>query len=320
MSAVYAMACQNYNEERYELHQGGEFTVERNYGTINQENREQELQVILQEDEDSDQGLVMHGGVSQLCTNEDISTFFRDGRRKIDFVLVYEENSAGRGGSVTSGWSSASLGSAGVDVGVGAGHNGPSDKRSTKHDMWRYRFMESLRRVGLDMEEGGTVAMAAERIVVVINYKMLETTEVVESSNKKLVYFIKLHATWPVLCHYAEELNMRAPLQAHPNPSMNWSEMILQILRLPNIMYEEVPNKPLDYYTCPFRKSKIDRKNIIPLLRFPARQHPNPGTIVTLNCCLRETGCSALVMVNAGRSQDRRSIEVEEAFLNSVER
>nr|CAD7574416.1 unnamed protein product [Timema californicum] len=83
--------------------------------------------------------------------------------------------------------------------------------------------------------------------------------EVVESSNKKLVYFIKLHATWPVLCHYAEELNMRAPLQAHPNPSMNWSEMILQILRLPNIMYEEVPNKPLDYYTCPFRKSKIDR-------------------------------------------------------------
>nr|CAD7424566.1 unnamed protein product [Timema monikensis] len=230
------MACQSYNEERYELHQGGEFTVERNYGTINQENREQELQVILQEDEDSDQGLVMHGGVSELCTNEDISTFFRDGRRKIDFVLVYEENSAGRGGSVTSGWSSASLGSAGVDVGVGAGHNGPSDKRSTKHDMWRYRFMESLRRVGLDMEE-----------------------EVVESSNKKLVYFIKLHATWPVLCHYAEELNMRAPLQAHPNPSMNWSEMILQILRLPNIMYEEVPNKPLDYYTCPFRKSKMDR-------------------------------------------------------------
>jgi anoctamin-7 len=35
--------------------------------------------------------------------------------------------------------------------------------------------------------------------------------------------------------------------------------MVLKALRLPNIMYEEVPNKPLDYYTCPFRKSKLDR-------------------------------------------------------------
>ena len=37
--------------------------------------------------------------------------------------------------------------------------------------------------------------------------------EVVESDNKKLVHFLKLHATWPVMCHYAEELSMRAPLQ-----------------------------------------------------------------------------------------------------------
>lgn len=41
--------------------------------------------------------------------------------------------------------------------------------------------------------------------------------DLVESQNRKLVYFIKVHATWPVLCHYAEELNMRAPLQVnHP--------------------------------------------------------------------------------------------------------
>ncbi|KAL1139842.1 hypothetical protein AAG570_006819 [Ranatra chinensis] len=96
--------------------------------------------------------------------------------------------------------------------------------------------MANLSKAGLDMEQ-----------------------EIVESANKKLVYFIKLHATWPVLCHYAEELNMRAPLQAHPNPSVNWSEMALKVLRLPNIMYQDVPCKPLDFYTCPFRKSKIDR-------------------------------------------------------------
>jgi hypothetical protein len=47
--------------------------------------------------------------------------------------------------------------------------------------------------------------------------------------------------------------------QAHPNPSVNWSQLVLKALRLPNIMYEEVPNKPLDYYTCPFKKSKLDR-------------------------------------------------------------
>ena len=47
--------------------------------------------------------------------------------------------------------------------------------------------------------------------------------------------------------------------QAHPNPSGNWSEWILSKLRLPNIMADEVPNKPLDYYTCPFKTNKIDK-------------------------------------------------------------
>jgi anoctamin-7 len=47
--------------------------------------------------------------------------------------------------------------------------------------------------------------------------------------------------------------------QAHPNPSGNWSEWILSKLRLPNLMYEDVPNKPLDYYTCPFKASKLDK-------------------------------------------------------------
>ncbi|KAG8242188.1 hypothetical protein J6590_071047 [Homalodisca vitripennis] len=46
---------------------------------------------------------------------------------------------------------------------------------------------------------------------------------------------------------------------AHPNPSVNWSEIALKALKLPNIMYEDVPCKPLDFYTCPFRKSKIDK-------------------------------------------------------------
>jgi Dimerisation domain of Ca+-activated chloride-channel, anoctamin len=42
--------------------------------------------------------------------------------------------------------------------------------------------------------------------------------EVVEASGRKVLCFIKLHAPWPVLCHYAEELNMRAPLQVSRSP------------------------------------------------------------------------------------------------------
>ena len=80
-----------------------------------------------------------------------------------------------------------------------------------------------------------------------------------ENGHKKQLYFIKLHATWSVLCHYAEELNMRAPLQARPNPSKHWSSIALAFLKLPNIMQQEVPNEPMDYYTCPFKKSKIDK-------------------------------------------------------------
>ena len=47
--------------------------------------------------------------------------------------------------------------------------------------------------------------------------------------------------------------------QAHPNPSSNYSERVLKFLHIPNIMVNDVPNKPLDYYTCQFKKSKLDR-------------------------------------------------------------
>ncbi|XP_066908081.1 anoctamin-7 isoform X5 [Halyomorpha halys] len=174
----------------------------------------------ITEDDDSDYGTSSANGVEErLC-------YLRDGKRKVDFVLVYETVGPSRRGSVPASQLSA-----------------VPDKKLMKQEQWRRKFMENLSNAGLDMEE-----------------------EVVQSSNRKLIYFIKIHATWPVLCHYAEELNMRAPLQnvhenceAHPNPSVNWSEMALNALRLPNIMYQDVPCKPLDFYTCPFRKSKIDR-------------------------------------------------------------
>ncbi|GFY69157.1 anoctamin-7 [Trichonephila inaurata madagascariensis] len=78
-------------------------------------------------------------------------------------------------------------------------------QKTHKHEAWRKKFMANLVKAGLHMEE--------------------ETVE----SEANVIHFIKLSAPWPVLVHYAEQLCMRAPLQAHPNPSHNWSEHILKI-------------------------------------------------------------------------------------------
>ncbi|XP_063869626.1 anoctamin-7-like isoform X3 [Scylla paramamosain] len=191
----------------------------------------------------------------QTNQQEDASTFFRDGRRRIDYVLVYED---AEGGARKNQEREKTL------------IRTVSEKRIKKHETWREKFMTSLMKAGLHMEE--------------------ET----EIAGKKVIYFIKLSAPFSVLCRYAEELNMRAPLQAcsdqppsrlatgicsfqsrteegdtggndkqrsraHNNPSTNWSEVIIEHLHLPNLMAEDVPNKPLDYFTCAFKRSKIDR-------------------------------------------------------------
>uniref|UniRef100_A0A8C5WT35 Anoctamin n=1 Tax=Laticauda laticaudata TaxID=8630 RepID=A0A8C5WT35_LATLA len=75
----------------------------------------------------------------------------------------------------------------------------------------------------------------------------------------KSIHYLKLNVPWELLVYYAEELCMRAPLQAHPNPDRNSSDHLLRKLRIPNLMDQRVPNKPVDYYTCAFRKSKLDR-------------------------------------------------------------
>jgi hypothetical protein len=83
--------------------------------------------------DDSDRGLIMRDTFltdPEPTTTNDSSTFFRDGHRKIDFVLVYEENSRRPTALDTSG-----------------------DRKTNKLDTWRQRFMANLRREGLDMEE-----------------------------------------------------------------------------------------------------------------------------------------------------------------------
>uniref|UniRef100_A0A8B9LQF6 Anoctamin n=1 Tax=Astyanax mexicanus TaxID=7994 RepID=A0A8B9LQF6_ASTMX len=79
------------------------------------------------------------------------------------------------------------------------------------------------------------------------------------SSAKKTIHYLKLSAPWDVLVYYAEELCLRAPLQAQPHPDFNTSARVLQKLWVPNVMADFVPNRPVDYYTCAFRKSKMEK-------------------------------------------------------------
>uniref|UniRef100_A0A672LQ57 Anoctamin n=1 Tax=Sinocyclocheilus grahami TaxID=75366 RepID=A0A672LQ57_SINGR len=71
--------------------------------------------------------------------------------------------------------------------------------------------------------------------------------------------YVLLSAPWNVLCYYAEEISLRVPLQVVTTPISNWSEKILEKLHIPNIMAQDVPNLPLDYYTCQFHTNKLER-------------------------------------------------------------
>uniref|UniRef100_A0A7N8XM71 Anoctamin n=1 Tax=Mastacembelus armatus TaxID=205130 RepID=A0A7N8XM71_9TELE len=76
---------------------------------------------------------------------------------------------------------------------------------------------------------------------------------------KKKICFVLLSTPWSVLCYYAEEIGLRAPLEVVTAPIVNWSEELLSQLSLPSPLSQDVPNPPPDYYTCQFRANKLER-------------------------------------------------------------
>ncbi|XP_069805178.1 anoctamin-7 [Dendropsophus ebraccatus] len=161
---------------------------------------------------------------TELYRTQYSGNFFKDGKTPIDFVLVWEEKIPSKKQKIQS----SSKGS------EQRGHGGKVRGKAA-YENYRRRFHRNLLKAGVLCEKEQTL------------------------SERRSLHYLKLSAPWDVLVYYAEELSMRAPLQAQPNPDSNASDRFLQRLLLPNPMYQHVPNKPLDYYTCAFRKSKLQK-------------------------------------------------------------
>nr|XP_034975026.1 anoctamin-7-like [Zootoca vivipara] len=177
--------------------------------------------------DDDDDPIYIYGDETYGYTSGASGNYFRDGKTKIDFVLVWEEKL--RPSKKRRNKQPHPEGERAAGQGAGC------DAARGRHERWRQKFLKNLRSAGLLMEKEETL------------------------SDRKGIHYMKLSAPWEVLVYYAEELCMRAPLQAHPNPDRNSSDDLLRKLHLPNIMAQQVPKKPVDYYTCAFRKSKLDK-------------------------------------------------------------
>uniref|UniRef100_A0A8C7WFE7 Anoctamin n=1 Tax=Oncorhynchus mykiss TaxID=8022 RepID=A0A8C7WFE7_ONCMY len=103
------------------------------------------------------------------------------------------------------------------------------------HRKWREDFLSRLQAAGIDQE----------------------MREVLQA--KKKISYVLLSAPWSVLCYYAEEISLRVPLQMVTTPNFNWSERMLEKIKIPNLMSQDVPSMPPDYYTCQFRTNKLER-------------------------------------------------------------
>ncbi|XP_047702512.1 anoctamin-7 [Prionailurus viverrinus] len=121
------------------------------------------------------------------------------------------------------------------DLRLGRQQGGAGRDETDTRGAWRETFLDNLRAAGLHVDQ-----------------------RAVQGENGAVQYIL-LRAPWAVLCYYAEDLRLKLPLQELPNQASNWSAGLLAWLGLPNILLEDVPDVPPEYYSCPFKVSKLSR-------------------------------------------------------------
>ncbi|XP_044096845.1 anoctamin-7 [Neovison vison] len=121
------------------------------------------------------------------------------------------------------------------DLKLGEQQDSTTRDKIETHAAWRETFLENLRAAGLYVDQ--------------------RTMQ----DGPGTVHYILLSAPWAVLCYYAEDLRLKLPLQELPNQASNWSAGLLAWLGIPNILQEDVPGVPPEYYSCQFKVSKLSR-------------------------------------------------------------
>ncbi|XP_026912120.2 anoctamin-7 isoform X5 [Acinonyx jubatus] len=121
------------------------------------------------------------------------------------------------------------------DLRLGRQQGGAGRDETDTRGAWRETFLDNLRAAGLHVDQ-----------------------RAIQGENGAVQYVL-LRAPWAVLCYYAEDLRLKLPLQELPNQASNWSAGLLAWLGLPNILLEDVPDVPPEYYSCPFKVSKLSR-------------------------------------------------------------
>ncbi|KPP60423.1 Anoctamin-6-like [Scleropages formosus] len=195
---------------------------------------------IMREEHDGDDvssSPISHFSPQTEFNNQPDSLFFNDGQRRIDFVLVYEDEDKKE-----------------------------FEKRYTFQRRKRRRefFEADLMVRGLELEASRSVSVfpfvytrsppsrsrsrrrrEASRVSLVPHAQVLDDK----------VVFVKVHMPWDVLCTYAEVLHIKLPIQ--PNDLSQSSSPFGWLTKLCEPS-KDVIQPEVDYFTAPFEKDRID--------------------------------------------------------------
>ncbi|XP_072527052.1 anoctamin-5b isoform X1 [Salminus brasiliensis] len=188
-----------------------------------------------------------HQEIGKLEQDKD-SVYFRDGKRRIDFVLSYVDDKDGDKKAERRRLFESNLEKAGLEL-------------ETEH--------KSVRSFSTEMPPMGQQAHCLCPLCFTsdLNSFAIHLTPNPENTNLYLVwsepesddrktYYLKIHAPWEVLATFADVLKIKVPFKASDIPKAR--EVPLEWLTQPFRLPPKIMKPDPDYFTAPFDKSKTD--------------------------------------------------------------